>query len=141
MRVAPPNLGPWMVAHVRAQVRAAGINAQVGSREPDDLGRTLPITRPMIVIRDDSGSRLDLTTFDRSLGATIFAGTKSNPGDADDLAQLVAAIMFDSDLPLEAGSPIASVVFSGCNGPYPVTETLDVARRYLTAQYVASGSW
>lgn len=139
MRVTPPRVGSWMIAHVRAQVRAAGINAQVGPREPDDLG--LPLTRPMVVIRDDSGARLDWTTFDRSLGATILAGTKSNGSEADDVAELVAAIMFDTDLPLETGSPIASVVLSGCNGPYPVNEQLDVARRYLTAQYVAVGSW
>lgn len=139
MRVTPPDLEGWLVDYVRDQVRAEGIDVQVGNKEPDDL--QLPRTRPLIVIRDDSGPRTDWTTFDRSVGATVLAGTKRNDKPANDLARLVASILFDSDLPLVPGSPIAAVDFTGCNGPYAVTEPLDIARRYMTAQYVASGSW
>lgn len=39
------------------------------------------------------------------------------------------------------GSPIASVDWDGFNGPYPVNDPLNVARRYGTAQYTVVGSW
>lgn len=139
MRVTPPDLEAWFTALLRTEVRTAGVNADVGNKEPDTL--RVPLTRPLIIVRDDSGPRADWTTFDRSLGFTILAGTRQNDKLANDLARLVASIVHDADLPLLDDSPIAAVDFTGCNGPYAVSESLDVARRYLTGQYVATGSW
>ncbi|ABR10476.1 MULTISPECIES: hypothetical protein [Bacteria] len=139
MRVAPPDLEEWFTALLRAEVRAAGVDAEVGNKEPDNL--RVPLRRPLIVVRDDSGDRRDWTTFDRSVGFTVLAGTKQNDKPANDLARVVASIVHDHELPLIEGSPIAAVVFDGCRGPYAVPDTIDVARRYLTGQYVASGSW
>lgn len=139
MRVQPPALGSWLIRHMRDTVRAEGVDVEVGPVEPDDL--SIPRTRPLIVIREDPGARLDWTTFDRSVGITVLAGTKQLPTPADELARLVAAIAFDSDLPLVEGSPIAAVNFDGCRGPFDIVERLDIARRYLTAQYVVTGSW
>ncbi|MEX8031681.1 hypothetical protein AB6V29_01450 [Microbacterium sp. 20-116] len=139
MRVTPPDVQTWLIGHVRALALAEGIAVDVAHVEPPDLA--LPLRRPLVVIRDDSGSRLDHTTFDRSIGASVLGGSKGNPKPANDVASWLGSILFDSDLPLADGSPIASVEWDGCNGPYPVLETLDVARRYLTAQYVAAGSW
>ena len=139
MRVTPPDLELWLVNHVRAAAAEAGHTVQVGNKEPKTL--TVPLARPLIVIRDDSGPRLSAVTFDRSIGASVLAGDRQNDGEANDLARWLASVLFDQDLPLVEGSPIASVVWDGCNGPYAVPETLDVARRYMTAQYVAAGSW
>lgn len=139
MRVTPPDLEAWFVALIRTEVRAAGVDAEVGNKEPDDL--RLPRTRPLIVVRDDSGPRTDWTTFDRSLGFTVLAGTRQNDKPANDIARMVAAVVHDTDLPLIDGSPIATVNLEGCRGPYAVPEPLDVARRYVTGEYVASGSW
>lgn len=139
MRVIPPDLEAWFVALLRTEVRAEGFDVEVGNKEPDDLH--LPLPRPLIIVRDDSGPRDDWTTFDRSLGFTVLVGTRQNDKAANDLARLVAAIVHDTDLPLVEGSPIATVTLDGCRGPYAVPESLDVARRYLTGQYVASGSW
>ena len=139
MRVTPPDLEKWLTEYVRAQASAAGHSVDVGNKEPATL--ELPLKRPLIVIRDDSGVRLDHTTYDRSIGASVLGWTKQNDRPANDLARWLASVLHDSDLPLIPGTPIASVEWGGCNGPYAVTETLDVARRYLTAQYVVAGSW
>lgn len=139
MRVTPPDLEGWFVDLIRRQVRAEGIDVEVGNKEPDTL--TVPRSRPLIVVRDDSGPREDWTTFDRSVGFTVLAGSKQNDKPANDLARLVASIVHDPDLVLIGASPIAYVDFTGCRGPFPVSEELDIARRYLTGQYTAVGSW
>lgn len=139
MRVTPPDLELWLVRHIRGCATADGLDVEVDNKEPAAL--TLPLTRPLIVIRDDSGDRLDWTTFDRSIGAAVLAGTTQNDQPANDLARWLAGILFDHELPLVEDSPIAAVTFEGCNGPYAVREPLGPARRYLTAQYIVTGSW
>lgn len=139
MRVTPPDLEAWLVDYVRACAQADGLDVDVSNKEDAEL--ELPLPRPQIIIRDDSGSRLDWTTYDRSVGGSVLAGSKIDDAPAIDLSLWLAGVMHDSDLPLAAGTPIVSVDFGGCNGPYNVPETLDVTRRYLTAQYVVAGSW
>lgn len=139
MRVTPPDLTLWLITYVRATAAAEGVTVSVAEREPDTL--QLPLARPLIVIRDDSGSRTDVTTFDRSIGATVIGGAKQNSKPINDLARWLAGVLFDHDIALADGSPIAAVVDAGCNGPYPVADQLDVVRMYSTAQYVVTGSW
>ncbi len=139
MRVTPPNLTSWLIAYVRERAAAEQQDVKVVSQEPAKL--ELPMTKPLIVIRDDSGARLSPVTFDRSIGAAVLGGSRAVPKPIDDLAGWLAGLLFDDAIVLVDGSPIASVSWDGCNGPYAVTESLDVARRYLTAQYTAVGSW
>lgn len=139
MRVTPPDIESWLIAYVRELAAAEGVDIEIGNKEPAKL--TLPLTRPLVVIRDDSGERLSHVTFDRSVGFTVLHGSRTNDKPANDLARWLAGVLFDLDLPLVDGSPIASVEPDGCNGPYPVADQLDVARRYGTAQYVVTGSW
>lgn len=139
MRVTPPNIALWLIGHVRAAAAADGLDVDVVNREPEDL--RLPVSKPLIVIRDDGGIRTDWTTFDRSLGASVLAGSREYEKPADDLALWLSGVLFDDGLALVDGSPITSVIWDGCNGPYPVPEELDVARRYMTAQYGVTGSW
>jgi hypothetical protein len=139
VRVTPPDLELWLTSYVRSCAAADRLDAELGNKEHATL--QLPLTRPLIIIRDDSGARLSHVTFDRSIGASVLAGSRLNDKPANDVARWLAGVLFDVDLPLVEGSPIAAVDLDGSNGPYAVTETLDVARRYLTAQYVVSGSW
>ncbi|MFC7942703.1 hypothetical protein ACFUPZ_05520 [Microbacterium oxydans] len=139
MRVMPPDLVTWLMGYVSDAAAADGHDVDVVGAEPEDLA--LPMPRPLIVIRVDPGSRVDWTTFDRSVGATVLGGSKNAPTPIVDLARWVASVLFDDELPLTEGSPIAKVDFDGCNGPYAVREELDVARQYMTAQYVVEGSW
>lgn len=139
MRVTPPDVEHWLTTHVRAVALAEGKAVAVGNKEPAKLA--LPLAKPVIVIRDDSGPRLSHTTFDRSIGCSVLAGSTANDKPARDLAFWLAGVLFDLELPLVEGSPIVSVDTDGCNGPYAVPEQLDVTRMYLTAQYVVTGSW
>jgi hypothetical protein len=135
----PPELITWLMGYVSSAAAADGFDVDVVGAEPEELA--LPLPRPLIVIRVDPGSRLDWTTFDRSVGASVLGGSKNAPTPIFDLALWLASVLFDDELPLAPGSPIARVDFDGCNGPYGVTEELDVARQYMTAQYVVEGSW
>ncbi|WGD38476.1 hypothetical protein [Lysinibacter sp. HNR] len=139
MRVEPPDIEAWLTEYIRAEAVLAGHDLEVGNKEPDGL--QAPLVRPLVVIRDDSGPPRDWVTFERSVGASVLAGTKAYDYPANRLGIWLASVLFDKSLPLVPGSPIVSVDWDGCNGPYPVGEKLDVARRYLTAKYVVSGSW
>ena len=137
--VVAPDLELWLTTYLREVLTVEGLDVQVSNKEPPDL--SLPLTRPVVVIRDDSGSRLSHVTFDRSIGVSVLAGTRMNDKPANDLARIVTAILTDDEIITAQGSPIASVDWSGCNGPYPVADDLDVARRYATAAYVVVGDW
>lgn len=139
MRVTPPDLELWLTGHVRAAAAADARDVDVDNKEPPNL--QLPLLRPLIVIRDDSGPRMNHTTFDRSIGATVLAGTRLFAKPAGDIARWLSGVLNDEEIVLAPGSPIASVVWDGSNGPFAVLEQLDVARQYQTAQYVVSGSW
>lgn len=140
MRVQPPDLELWLCDYVRDLAIAESVDVDVTNEEPDDL--ELPMARPLVVLREDPGSRLDHTTFDRALGGSVIGGSKANPKPIGDVARWLAGVLFDLELPLAADDcPIVAVDPDGCNGPYPVPEELDVARLYLTAQYIVVGSW
>lgn len=138
-RVTPPDLELWLTAYLRTVLTDAGLSVQVSNKEPADLA--LPLKKPLVVIRDDSGNRLSHVTFDRSVGVSVLAGTKANDKSANDLARLVMAVLMDDAVVSAAGSPVASIEWDGCTGPYPVAEDLDVARRYGTVEYIVVGSW
>lgn len=138
-RVTPPDMEAWLTEYLRAELAAEGLDVQVSNKEPKTL--TVPLKRPLVVIRDDSGSRLDWVTFDRSLGVSVLAGTRADDKKANDLARLVASILGDDVIATVHGSPIAAVEWDGCNGPYAVFDDHDVARRYMTLQYTVVGTY
>jgi hypothetical protein len=129
----------WLTGFVRTLAARENKIVDVDSKEPPTL--SIPLKKPLIVIRVDPGSRLSHVTYDMSVGGSVLAGSKQNVKPARDLALWLASILHDDELPLVAGTPIASVEWSGCNAPAAVTESLDVSRQYLTAQYVVTGSW
>lgn len=138
-RVTPPDLEMWLSSYLRSTLAADGFDVQVSNKEPADL--RLPLKKPLVVIRDDSGNRMSHVSFDRSIGVSVLAGSRMNDLPANTLARTVSAILTDDDIVHAGGSPIAAIEWGGCNGPYPVAESLDVARRYLTVQYTVVGSW
>lgn len=138
-RVLPPDLEVWLVSYVRATITAEGHDVEVDAKEPDEL--STPLEVPLIVVRDDSGSKSSAVSFSRQVGISVLAGTRQNDRVARELARLVYAIVTDSEIALAPGSPIAAVNLSDCNGPYAVDDDHDVARRYLTAGYDVVGTW
>jgi hypothetical protein len=137
--VTPPDLEDWLCGYVRALAEAKGLEATVGNKEPPRL--SLPVAKPIIVIRDDTGPRISQVTFDRSVGVSVLAGSKLNDKPANDIARWLAGVLMDDAIVEAPGSPIASIEYDGANGPYAVTESLDVARRYLTVEYTVVGTW
>lgn len=135
MVVTPPDLELWLCEHLRR----AFPSVETGNKEPESL--RLPLARPLIVVRDDSGFRLSHVTFDRAVGVSVLAGTRSNDRQANDLARQVAGVLMDDSIALVNDSPIAAVNWDGCCGPYAVVDKMDVARRYLTVEYTVVGSW
>lgn len=135
--ITPPELETWLCEWLRSRITdVPGLQTDV--REPDDYDGSYPL----IVVRDDGGAQSNRILFDRSVGVTVRGWTRGNPKPCDALARRVYAhLTADPDI-LQGhadGSPILAIVEDGCNGPYPVTEDADIARYYMTVEYVASG--
>lgn len=132
--VLPPDMEAWLCGYLRNRLPdVAGL--QAGNKRPQDYRGSYPL----IVVRDDGGSQSDRIMFDRSIGVTVTGWTRSNDRPCKDLARRVYGLLTDDSIPFAAGSPVAAVVEQGCNGPYPVTDDLDVACYYLTVEYSAAG--
>lgn len=131
--VVPPDLEYWLTNYIRSQI--SGIDAS--NKEPADL--QVPLPRPLVVVRDDSGPKRDILLFDRSAGVSVLAGTKRDDRAANDLARGVFAVLTDPAIVVAPASPIAAVVDEGCRGPYAIDEKHDVARRYFTVEYTVVG--
>lgn len=136
--VAPTDLELWLTGFIRTAAAATGKPVEVGTVEPASL--SLPMANPLIVVRDDP-SRLDHATYSHDVGISILGWSRENNAPAKALGRWLAGLLFDLQLPLVDDCPIAAVDETACNGPLVVTESLDVARVYLTARYVVSGVW
>lgn len=138
VRVAPPDIELFLTGYLRERATARGASVDVGNKEPTDLDLDSP---DQIVVRDDGGPRLDWTSFERSVGVSVLAGTRQHDWPANELAREVFTDLTDEAILTWPGSPIASIEWDGCNGPYAVTEQADKARRYMTVQFTVIGSW
>lgn len=139
VRVTPPDVELFITRYLRERAAERGRpDIEVGNKEPADLSLTSP---DAIVVRDDSGQRLDWPSFDRSVGVSVLAGTRQHDQAVNDLAREVFADLTDDAIVTWPGSPVAAITWDGCNGPYAVAEALDKARRYMTVQYVVIGAW
>ncbi|MDN6554097.1 MAG: hypothetical protein L0K48_03840 [Bifidobacterium mongoliense] len=67
----PPDMELWLTTWLRARLNGV----RVTNKEPADL--STPLSQPLVIIRDDGGPQLAMRTFDRSLGVTIHAGSKT----------------------------------------------------------------
>lgn len=130
------DLELWLTGWLRAQLAArtepvcAGV--KVDNKEP---AGTLPAK--LIVVRYDGSSVEELHVDSAAVGVTIYAGTKTLPKDANDLARIVRALIGDCAR-VEPGNPVASVTAS--NGPIPVADAGEKAVRYLTFELAVVGS-
>lgn len=138
-RVLPPDVEAWLVTYLRSELATAGRPVEVGNKEPADL--QVPLTRPLVVVRDDAGPKSSPVTFDRSVGVSVLGGSRSDDYSTKDLARLVFAILTEDAICQAPASPFAAVSWDGCNGPYTVPEDHDVTRCYMTVEYTAVGTW
>lgn len=133
-QVIPPDLESWLCDWLRASITDIP-GLQVGNKRPTDYDGSYPL----VTVRDDGGNQSDRVSFDRSVGIRVMGWTRSRDKPCRTLARRVYAILTDPAIALAAGSPIVSVDESGCNGPYSVSDELDVALYYLTVEYSAVG--
>lgn len=136
--MVPPDMELWATAYLRDRLTALGHDVEVSNKEPASLGAS-SMTKPLIVVRDDSGAQTSAVTYDRSLGISVLSGTRQDDQEAGYLARLVMSIMADDSVAEADGSPVAAVELDGCRGPYSVAETQDLHRKYMTVEYSVVG--
>lgn len=130
--VVPPDLELWLTDHLRGLLPST---VRVSNKEPAG-----PDAFPamLVVVRDDSGPKLSAVSFQRQVGFSVIAGSRTRDKQAGDLARLVYSIVTDPGLALIDSGPIAFVDDESVNGPYSVPETQDRARKYMTVGYTVT---
>lgn len=129
--LVPPDLEAFLCSYLRAVLAC-----EVANREPAQWdGAT-----PLVVVRDDGGTKTGPTTLDRSIGVTVHAGTRQDTQPAMVLARRAYAALTSSTVAWEKGSPVAAVIDDGCTGPYRVDDAHDASACYLTVEYSVVGS-
>lgn len=132
------DLELWMVGWLRAQLAARpepvcqGVT--VNNKEPQP-GTEWPAK--LVVIRYDGSSVIELHVDSAALAATIYAGTKASPKEANDLARIVRALIGDCAR-VEPGNPVAAVI--SISGPIPVPDAGPKAVRYIPSELAVVGS-
>lgn len=134
-RVTPPDLELFLTGAVRAAFQKPRIDL-VSNKEP---AGTFPPA--LVVIRDDSGPKTSAVTFERTLGVSVLAGTKTYDVPANNLARDVFAFLTSDEIVMLPGSPIAAVLQEQALGPFAVDEPQDRARRYFTVGYSVLGGF
>lgn len=128
--VLPPDLEAFLTGYLRAVLAV-----ETDNKVPDGWdGSTTLVT-----VRDDGGPMTGPTTFDRSVGVTVYAGSRRDVSASKAIARRAFAALTSPTIVWEKGSPIAAVVEDGCNGPYQTTDDHDVAVSYMTVEYSAVG--
>lgn len=128
--VVPPDLEAFLVGYLRAV-----LGVEVDNKVPSGWDGT---TR-LVTVRDDGGPKTGPTTFDRSVGVTVYAGSRQDTSDASAIARRAFAALTSPTIAWEKGSPIASVEDDGCLGPYQTTDDQDSAACYMTVEYSVVG--
>lgn len=128
--VSPPDLEKFLCGYL-----SAVLSVEVGNREPSAYDGSAPL----VVVRDDGGSKTGEVTFDRSVGVTVYAGNRQSTEESGRLARRAFAALTSPTIAFEKGSPIAAVADDGCNGPYRVTDEHDLTSSYMTVEYSVVG--
>lgn len=126
-------LVPWYQAWFDGRPEDVCSDVVVVNDEPDE-DATFP--KKLFVIHDLGGPDTSIMTAERAVGLSALAGTKRNPKDANDLIRFGLAAA--SQIPvggnftpgIEHRNPVSALLES--NGPFPVDEEQDRARRYAT---------
>lgn len=128
--VVPPDIEAFLCAYIR---KALGV--EVDCKQPRDWDGSTPL----VVVRDDGGPMTGPCTYERTVGVSVYAGSRADVTAAGALARRVLGTLSSMDVVLADGSPIAAVLHDGFNGPYRVTDAHDASAWYMTASYIAVG--
>lgn len=125
----------WYRAALAARPEQVCAGVEVDNKEPS----TGAFPSKLLVIRDDGGPATSQVTGERSVGFTVLAGSKLAPRDANDLIRIVLALVVLIPAPDGGESPrnpVAAVLER--NGPFPVVEEQDRARRFATVTFAVT---
>jgi hypothetical protein len=136
--ITPPDMELWATKYIRSCLLSLGYDVEVSNKEPESLSAAA-MTRPLVIVRDDSGPQESAVTYERSLGISVLWGSHQDDKKTGDIARLIMALMADDGVSQAEGSPVASVERDGCNGPYSVAEQQDLHRKYMTVEYTIVG--
>lgn len=128
--ISPPDLEAFLTGYLRAVLGIECDNKQPGGWD----GST-----DLCVVRDDGGAKTGLTTYDRSIGVTVYAGTRQDTKPAMDIARRAYAALTCPTIAAEKGSPIAAVIDGGCSGPYRIDDDHDASACYMAIEYSVVG--
>lgn len=124
----------WLRAQLALRPEPVCQGVNVNNKEPEP---TVDWPAKLVVIRFDGSTSGEIILDSASVGVTVFAGTKSLPKDANDLARIVRALVSDCAR-IEPGNPVAAVTAS--SGPFAVADEGEKARRYMTFELAVVGS-
>lgn len=128
--VTPPDLESFLCGYLRAV-----LGIECGNKQPAGWDGSTALC----VVRDDGGAKTGAVTFDRSVGVTVYAGTRQDTEPAMRLARRAYAALSSPTICFEKSSPIAAVDEGGFNGPYRIDEEHDKSACYMTAAYSVVG--
>lgn len=120
----------WYRSRILARPEPACAGVVVNRVEPS----TLPAK--LIVIRDDGGPETSFLTGERSVGVSVLAGTKENPKDAKDLANIAYALR-SQIASTDPANPVSALLDS--TAPVMVPEAQERARVYFTLTLAVAG--
>lgn len=95
-----------------------------------------PLPSKLIVVRDDGGPETSFLTGERSVGVSILAGSKANPKDAKDLAN-IAYTLRSQIASTDPANPVSALLDS--TSPVMVPEAQERARVYFTLTLAVAG--
>lgn len=123
----------WFRARIAARPEPVCQGVSVNRVEPAP-GPDFP--KRLIVVRDDGGPETSLLTGERSVGVSILAGTKANPKDAKDLANIAYALR-SQIASADPSNPVSALIDS--TAPVMVPEAQERARVYFTLTLAVAG--
>jgi hypothetical protein len=116
----------------RPEPECAGVVVDNKHPEPKEVW-----PEKLLVVRYDGGTPTSAVTDEATIGLTVYAGSKSYPQPAVNLARIVRAML--QQVPaVEPGNPVAAVITS--NGPIAIPDDGPLACRYITADLSVAGT-
>lgn len=116
MSPLPPDIELWATGYLRDHLVKIP-HLQVDIRTPEDYTGSYPL----IVVRNDGGSKDEFTRYTYDLTVNVYSGNRSNPAACQKLANKTFTLLTDIDQLLNSpDSPVLSVDIDNCTIPHVV---------------------
>lgn len=136
--VLPPDTELFLCTWLRSEANRLNLNIEVGNQEPETL--TFPLTRPLVIVRDDGGPQSSPITYERTIGLTVLGGSRRDAQATMDLARTMYALATSTQACLAEGSPLVAIDHGASQPPYRVADEADTTRAYMTIEATVQGT-